>query len=900
MNTTVSKSFGLALLLAVGILAVMVAMGTFSAQQAGADDNDADHVTIKTTGGDDGEALPENRALVFSSRAASAGVAITISAEALSGADIDAGDQIVVKLNGFTVPGSIDEDHVFLRDGDGSGADAAAVSVSGKTLTIEVPDTNPADAVAGLSGEYEIRIRKDAGILNPAIAGIYHIQVDDTDDNVDNLSEDTRHVRIDRSRKLSAKSGVSGNTVTVSGTGYNTDISSIFIESNLAQWGGVGGVKYVWSGGTQAEFTTAREDRDQLDTPTDATDDDLSAADAFLVALGLVNLPDNSNEIAVGGDNPTRPDSDAVYGVVFSNYRVEFWEYTAPADEDTTTDPVTPAVLAMLEDAPLGVGQDSDDEFIGEQPNVGSDGKFSQSITIGEKFSAGSNPIFLRDTAGAIEWVGNYTVKPSISLSKDAAQLGEQVAITFNHFTETGPVEVTIGGEPLTEADGTAAIDSISLSPPGNTRKVTVPNEGLEAGVHQIKADVGTGDNQQTGKQNILIGGLPLEFQPASAVPGQQIIIRGKGFTPGAGIATIEIGRDGDGDRVMAYDTRANVSDIAPYSNLEPNDRVSGNVVTRIEVNNNGEWTGSIQIPESVASVGSSVQVRVREGSGNNRSTVRDMTIIKPTLTLNPDSGRPGSTLTITGNGFTGESTVLISYDGEIVTSVNVDTTGHFVEQTVVPIDADVGVSEISVTARVATPDDADPPWAPKSGTALHAVPPGTLSVSPEGGPPGASVVIKGEAFKAYTPFSVSIGGLNVLSEASVNTDGNGDFSRTVVVPPLREGIHSIVVTQEGRAGSTNRDTIPFTVGDIGPAVQAVEDAFADLIDNGSLTTVWRYDFDTRTWTSYTTDPETSFGNDLFEVESGDILYVHVSSDQAFSHQKGSTLMMGWSLITLN
>ena len=38
MNTTVSKSFGLALLLAVGILAVMVAMGTFSSQQAGARD----------------------------------------------------------------------------------------------------------------------------------------------------------------------------------------------------------------------------------------------------------------------------------------------------------------------------------------------------------------------------------------------------------------------------------------------------------------------------------------------------------------------------------------------------------------------------------------------------------------------------------------------------------------------------------------------------------------------------------------------------------------------------------------------------------------------------------------------------------------------------------------------
>ena len=39
MNTRLGKSFGLAFVVAVGILAVMFAMGTFNAQKAGAEIN---------------------------------------------------------------------------------------------------------------------------------------------------------------------------------------------------------------------------------------------------------------------------------------------------------------------------------------------------------------------------------------------------------------------------------------------------------------------------------------------------------------------------------------------------------------------------------------------------------------------------------------------------------------------------------------------------------------------------------------------------------------------------------------------------------------------------------------------------------------------------------------------
>jgi hypothetical protein len=292
------------------------------------------------------------------------------------------------------------------------------------------------------------------------------------------------------------------------------------------------------------------------------------------------------------------------------------------------------------------------------------------------------------------------------------------------------------------------------------------------------------------------------------------------------------------------------------------------------------------------------VQVVAREGSGtfgSNRSAVKDITIPKPSLELDPTSGRPGSTMSITGAGWTAESTVLIYYDGKIVTSINAHTDGSFVQQTVVPIEADVGVDNIELTGEMAQPSTGN--WADKTATVLHSVPAGTLAVSPEGGPPGASITVSGEGFKAFTPFSVSIGGREVLSEASENTDDMGNFSRTVVVPPLREGIHSITVSQQGRGQSRNTDTIPFTVGDIGPATRDSEVAFADLIAADNLIVVWYFDNDTKGWSFYDPRPEVAAAVDLTMVNSGDIVWIQVTADQDF---QGEMLKAGWNQITLN
>ena len=386
--------------------------------------------------------------------------------------------------------------------------------------------------------------------------------------------------------------------------------------------------------------------------------------------------------------------------------------------------------------------QDPDDEVLGAQPSV-SGGKFSQSVTVGDEFDAGPNPIFVEDLAGAVEFVGNYSVKPSITLSKTAAQLGDRFDITFNHFTLTNfdTLQITIGGEMLGRPAGEPG-PQITANSPNNTTTYVVPSQTLDTGVHQVKVEAyrAVGDKRETGTGNMTVGGLPLDIKPPTAVPGQTIVIRGSGFTGGGKIATIHIGRDAPtgGAKVLAYNI---TGDIDPgegdYGDLDDTDSVDQ--VSAIQISHNGDWTASVKIPETVASTGSSVQVVAREGSngtdGSNRSAVKDITIPRPSMTLNPASGRPGSTMTMSGAGWTAESTVLIYYDGKIVTSINADTTGGFEHQTVVPIEADVGVDNIEVIGEMAQPSTGN--WADKTTTVLHTVPPGTLSVSPEGGPSG-------------------------------------------------------------------------------------------------------------------------------------------------------------------
>ena len=137
-----------------------------------------------------------------------------------AGTPIAGGRDIVVKMPGFQVPDSIDEDTVII-DGMGTSefyGNPASVSVSGSNITLSLPTRNVATGalIASISGGYQVVFKQSAGIKTPNSAGMKTITVQDRD-------SDNHELKVEIVDHISAKPGwvERGDTVTVTAKGIN-------------------------------------------------------------------------------------------------------------------------------------------------------------------------------------------------------------------------------------------------------------------------------------------------------------------------------------------------------------------------------------------------------------------------------------------------------------------------------------------------------------------------------------------------------------------------------------------------------------------------------------------------------------------------------------------------------
>ncbi len=264
---------------------------------------------------------------------------------------------------------------------------------------------------------------------------------------------------------------------------------------------------------------------------------------------------------------------------------------------------------------------------------------------------------------------------------------------------------------------------------------------------------------------------------------------------------------------------------------------------------------------------------------------------------MTPETSRPGTTVVASGTGYVAGTNVQIKYAAVagVVTSVNADSSGAWTKDFVVPVQARIA-NTYTVTAE--SGQLAGDGEAGKSATAEHMIPGGMLSVSPSSsGLPGDQIIVSGNGFTAYAAVTtMTIGGLSVLP-GNVNTDADGNFAASVLVPALPQGTHSLFV-RVGSANSADTDNLVFTIAPT-PVIttEASADAFADLATAGVLTVVWYWDNDKKDWFFYDPRPEVADAVDLTEVTSGDNVWIQVTADMEF---QGETLTTGWSLVTLD
>ena len=170
MNTRLGKPFGLAFVVAVGILALMFALGTFSSQQVGAQE---------------AEDQVDEGSIMIESATPAAGAAVQVKLTFNSGNDAtESFGTLEIELEGYGLPEEIDSKDVLIRSGSGTPANGLPVDVlvEGGVIILELTQSAPTadDPTPSISEDTDgviIVLRKRAGITAPELAGSYDVRI---------------------------------------------------------------------------------------------------------------------------------------------------------------------------------------------------------------------------------------------------------------------------------------------------------------------------------------------------------------------------------------------------------------------------------------------------------------------------------------------------------------------------------------------------------------------------------------------------------------------------------------------------------------------------------------------------------------------------------------------------
>ena len=305
------------------------------------------------------------------------------------------------------------------------------------------------------------------------------------------------------------------------------------------------------------------------------------------------------------------------------------------------------------------------------------DGSFSLPVTVGESddFPRGTNTINAIDSAGNTAIKGKtaaFTVTGSIDADPKEISYSEDVDIMLEDWDYDEIGSITFGG-----AANVASFVKEGETDGVTTYNVTVP-PGIRPGTHQVKVN-GTKIGSGSQTINIVVTPLPLTVEPESAVPGQQVTIKGTGFSGGEDV-TVTVNGDVIGQKA-----------------------ISG---SRPETNTSGNLNVTFTLPDAEDLDIGEATISAEEGTSKRTGQVK-ATIPEPSITLDPSESGYGSEVTVSGSGFPANESLDIEYfnadddDFEPVGIARSDSTGNFNGSFDVPSFAETGkANEVRVMDR--------------------------------------------------------------------------------------------------------------------------------------------------------------------------------------------------------
>jgi hypothetical protein len=362
-----------------------------------------------------------------------------------------------------------------------------------------------------------------------------------------------------------------------------------------------------------------------------------------------------------------------------------------------------------------------------ESGTVAPDGTISDFITVPE-MPGGSYTVRVSTPSESAS--DTFTVEPDVDLDQTSAVVGDQINISGTGFRANRTVYI--------EFDGTTVATTDTNSRGSFSKTFTVP-EG-DRGSHDVTADDGIFDDAT----NLNIE-QSISITPDSGTTGSSVTINGYGFRS-------------DRNIVITFDGEP--VDTSPSS---------------VRSDSNGGFTASFDVPTCIN------QTPEVEASDGRYKASTQFTIIA-SISLTPNSGEVGDTITVVGNGFRPNQLIKLTLNGEPVVSqpmtIRSDSTGCFDAEFDIPPSTSGG-------HQLKAADSSEAAQA-----TLTTLP--KVSLSPSSGPINAEVTISGSGFGADRVVTIRFDNEHVGTSA---TDAEGSFTDQFVVPPTHSGNYNVTAS---------------------------------------------------------------------------------------------------------
>ena len=601
MKTKIGTSFGFALLLALGVLATMLALGMFSAPKANAEVTVTNVTTTPAAPGANSTVTVD-----FTMDGAS-DTASTLNANA---------DQINVQFGPYwTVPSTIAKERVTITTSQTTGGTSnpavdPAISVDGATgittVTLTVGDTNPSLAdnqnlhpqAVGVTTPHLIVFSPLAGISNPVVSAadsdlVNWIRITTTRETTLEAIATANSVTVARTLALNSVEGTNGASVVVTGSGFT-------------------------SGGTATVY---------LDVDADGTfntGDLILATSSSTIAAGAftATVVVNTTQFAVGTNQLNAFDGT---GTISSNTAWSLIGSVSTAASALRGESIVITVSQFANGAVTALSIGGSGIDVTSLAAVGSDNTADYTVMVPTTTPLGTQTVSI-SVAGevAARTTTIDVVGAPMTLSPSTAVAEQSVTVSGSGFT-TGATSFTMtiqgtaipatninGGDPVT-ADDSGNMVATVIIPIADSTTITPGSYEL-----QVVDNIG-----RTGSATLIIPSRTITLAPDSSLRGSTVAVTGAGFPAALSVT-------------LAY---------------------AGTTVGSATPDATGNFSANITVPTSAVIPSANTVLATSSGTGTPNASATH-SLPGATITVTPATASPGTTITVSATGFPGFATM--------------------------------------------------------------------------------------------------------------------------------------------------------------------------------------------------------------------------------------------------